>query len=245
MKDLLTFANWTPDAAAELLALAIEMKANIADYDNVLTGKSLVALFEKPSLRTRLSFEIGIKKLGGHLVYVDSEAGKLNGRESAADVAANIACWADGLISRVFTHSTLETFAAAADIPVVNALCDMYHPCQALADYLTLQETFGNVKGLTLAYIGDGNNVAHSLMLLGTLLGCNQIVITPKNHEVDQNVFAKACRIAEETGCAVRQSNHLADAKDANVLYTDTWLSMGDNTPLTEIKETFMEQNSL
>ena len=199
-QDLLTFANWTPEAAKELLALAVEMKANIDQYGDVLKGKSLVALFEKPSLRTRLSFEIGIHKLGGHLVYVDSESGKLNGRESAADTAANIACWADGLISRVFSHSTLETFAEAADIPVINALCDKYHPCQALADYLTMQEQFGKVEGLTLAYIGDGNNVTHSLMLLGALLGCNQVVVTPEGYEVDQEILAKAESIAAQTG---------------------------------------------
>ncbi|MFC3093741.1 ornithine carbamoyltransferase [Alteromonas sediminis] len=238
-QDLLTFTNWTPEAANELLALAVEMKANMEQYGDVLKGKSIVALFEKPSLRTRLSFEIGIHKLGGHLVYVDSEAGKLNGREGAADVAANIACWADGLIARVFSHNTLETFASAADVPVINALCDKYHPCQALADYLTLFEQFGKVKGLTLAYIGDGNNVTHSLLILGALLGCHQVVITPNGHEVDQAIFDAAQSIADQTGCNMVQSNDISAAKGASVLYTDTWLSMGDSTPLSEIKDAF------
>lgn len=239
-QDLLTFRNWTPKATRELLSLAVEIKNNPAQYSNVLAGKSIVALFEKPSLRTRVSFDIGINKLGGHMVYLDSQAGKLAGREDAVDVAANLACWADAIVARVFSHSTLEQFAETANIPVVNALCDKYHPCQGLADYLTVYEQFGCTEGMTMAYIGDGNNVTHSLLIVGALLGCNQVVVTPKGHEADPEIIKAAAKIAEETGATITVSNEVEAAKGANVLYADTWLSMGDDTPLTEIKDKFM-----
>lgn len=239
-QDLLTFADWTPEDMAQLLELAQTIKQSPSRYSNVLAGKSIVALFEKPSLRTRVSFDIGINKLGGHMVYLDSQAGKLAGREDAVDVAANLACWADGIVARVFSHSTLQQFADAAHVPVINALCDTYHPCQALADYLTLYEAYGKVKGLTLAYIGDGNNVTHSLLIVGALLGCHQIVITPPNHEVDPAIFEKAQQIARATGADIKQSHDVSAAEGADVIYADTWLSMGDDTPLTAIKDTFM-----
>ncbi|WP_018982531.1 ornithine carbamoyltransferase [Salinimonas chungwhensis] len=239
-QDLLTFADWTPEAMEQLLTLAQTIKQSPARYANVLKGKSVVALFEKPSLRTRVSFDIGINKLGGHMVYLDSQAGKLAGREDAIDVAANLSCWADAIVARVFSHRTLEQFAQAARVPVINALCDVYHPCQALADYLTIYETFGQVKGMTLAYIGDGNNVTHSLLIAGALLGCHQVVITPADHNVDQAVIKKAQSIAQSTGARITQSDNLSAAKGADILYTDTWLSMGDDTPLATIKEKFM-----
>ncbi|AXR05213.1 ornithine carbamoyltransferase [Salinimonas sediminis] len=239
-QDLLTFSDWTPDALHSLLELALTMKQSPAAYANVLAGKSVAAVFEKPSLRTRVSFDIGINKLGGHMVYLDCQAGKLAGREDAVDMAANLACWADAIVARVFSHQTLEQFASAAKVPVVNALCDKYHPCQALADYLTLYETFGQVKGLTLAYVGDGNNVTHSLLLAGALLGCNQVVVTPPGHEADPAIVAKATTIGQATGASIVQTTQISDAAGADALYTDTWLSMGDDTPLTTIKEKFM-----
>lgn len=239
-QDLLTFANWEPAAMKALLELAVTIKKSPAEYSQVLAGKSIVALFEKPSLRTRVSFDIGINKLGGHMVYLDSQAGKLAGREDAEDVAANLACWADAIVARVFSHSTLETFADAAKVPVINALCDKYHPCQGLADYLTVYEAFGKTEGLTMAYVGDGNNVTHSLLIVGALLGCHQVVITPAGHEADPEIVQLAKNIAEKTGVSIVESTNLDDAKGANVVYTDTWLSMGDDTPLSEIKDKFM-----
>jgi ornithine carbamoyltransferase len=239
-QDLLTFADWTPAAMEQLLQLAVEIKQSPASYSKVLAGKSVVALFEKPSLRTRVSFDIGINKLGGHMVYLDVQSGKLAGREDAVDTAANLACWADAIVARVFSHSTLETFSKSANVPVINALCDKYHPCQGLADYLTVYERFGKTKGLTMAYVGDGNNVTHSLLIVGALLGCNQVVITPKGHEADPLVVEHAKKLAEQTGATIVESTELSAAKGADVIYTDTWLSMGDDTPLKKIKETFM-----
>lgn len=239
-QDLLTFAGWTPDQMQSLLSLAVEIKQSPASYASALAGKSVVALFEKPSLRTRVSFDIGINRLGGHMVYLDSQSGKLAGREDAVDVAANLACWADAIVARVFSHSTLETFAKTARVPVINALCDKYHPCQGLADYLTMFEQFGSTEGLTMAYIGDGNNVTHSLLIVGALLGCHQVVITPEGHQPDPVVVAQAKELAKQTGVKITVSTDLDAAIGANVVYTDTWLSMGDDTPLDEIKDKFM-----
>ena len=174
------------------------------------------------------------------MVYLDSQSNKLAGREDSVDVAANLACWADAIVARVFSHSTLETFAEAAKVPVINALCDKYHPCQGLADYLTLFEKFGSCEGLTMAYVGDGNNVTHSLLIVGALLGCHQVVVTPEGHEASPEMVAQAKAIAEQTGVKIIESNDVAAAKGANVIYTDTWLSMGDDTPLETIKDKFM-----
>lgn len=239
-QDLLTFANWTPEQMQELLSLAVQIKQAPQAYAQALAGKSIVALFEKPSLRTRVSFDIGINRLGGHMVYLDSQSNKLAGREDSVDVAANLACWADAIVARVFSHETLVTFAEAAKVPVINALCDKYHPCQGLADYLTLFEKFGSCEGLTMAYVGDGNNVTHSLLIVGALLGCHQVVVTPEGHEADPEIVAQAKAIAEKTGVKIVESNDVAAAKGANVIYTDTWLSMGDDTPLEAIKDKFM-----
>lgn len=239
-QDLLTFSNWTPEAMHKLLNLALEIKQSPSSYSNVLAGKSVVALFEKPSLRTRVSFDIGINRLGGHMVYLDSQSGKLAGREDAVDMAANLACWADAIVARVFSHSTLEQFSAASKVPVVNALCDKYHPCQALADYLTVFERFGKTQGLTMAYIGDGNNVTHSLLIAGALLGCNQVVVTPEGHECDAEIVAHAKKLAEQTGATIVESYDVSAANGADVIYADTWLSMGDETPLADIKAKFM-----
>lgn len=238
-QDLLTFKDWSAQQISDLLSLAIKMKTTPADYQDSLKGKSVVALFEKPSLRTRVSFDIGIHKLGGHVVYLDSQANKLVGREDASDTAANLACWADAIVARVYSHSTLETFSQSAKVPVINALCDKYHPCQALADYLTLAENYEQLQGLTLAYIGDGNNVTHSLLLMGAILGVNVISVTPLGHEVDEEILQIAQSIGEKTGAKIVQDHDLRAAKGADVLYADTWISMGDTTALDQIKQIF------
>lgn len=238
-QDLLTFKDWTDVQLQQLLNLAKTIKKNPIGYRKALDGLSIVALFEKPSLRTRVSFDIGINKLGGHMVYLDSQSNRLAGREDVQDMGANLACWADAIVARVFAHNTLEQLAEAAKVPVINALCDLYHPCQALADYLTISEHYADLSKVTLAYIGDGNNVTHSLMLVGVALGCEVIVITPQGHEVDSKIVALAEQRAAQYGGKLTISSDINAANGAQVLYTDTWLSMGDDTPLSDIKETF------
>lgn len=238
-QDLLSFKDWSKDGINALLTLASEIKQDPGAFSNTLKGQSIVALFEKPSLRTRVSFDIGINKLGGHLVYLDSQAGKLAGREDAKDMGANLSCWADAIVARVYSHRTLEQMSQAAKVPVINALCDLYHPCQALADFLTLKEQYDNLQDVTLAYIGDGNNVTHSLMIMGAILGTNITVVTPKGYEADEALTQLVLEKSQQSGAKIVVSNDISAANGANVLYTDTWLSMGDTTPLEDIKQVF------
>lgn len=238
-QDLLTFANWESQDVKQILNLAGDIKANPSAYQTRLAGKSVVGLFEKPSLRTRLSFDIGINKLGGHFVYLDTKANELQGRESVADTAANIGCWADAIVARVFQHDTLSIFSESCDVPVINALCDLYHPCQAMADFLTLKETYGSLDNVKLAYVGDGNNVTHSLLIAGAHLGVDVTVVTPQGHGVNAQMLEVASDIAYQTGATLSQSNDLSVLKGVNAVYTDTWLSMGDDTPLALIKDRF------
>jgi ornithine carbamoyltransferase len=225
-QDLLSFKDWTADQLHSLLALAKTIKNNPAGYRTALDGLSIVALFEKPSLRTRVSFDIGINKLGGHIVYLDTQSNNLAGREDVKDMGANLACWADAIVARVFKHSTLEELAGSAKVPVINALCDMYHPCQALADYLTISENYDDLSKVKLAYIGDGNNVTHSLMLMGVALGCEVVVITPEGHEVDENIIKLTQARAQQYGGKITVSTDINAANGSQILYTDTWLSM-------------------
>lgn len=238
--DLLSFQHWTPEQAKALLNLAITIKASPDEYSNVLSGKTVVALFEKPSLRTRVSFDIGIHKLGGHMVYVDSQNQPMEKREDPIDVGANLSQWTDAVVARVFSHDTLVKLAQGGSVPVINALCDLFHPCQALADYLTLTEADGAVQGKTLAYIGDGNNVTHSLLILGILLGVNQTVVTPSGYEIDGDIKTFVEELAVKHDVKLIFSSDIDVLKDTDYIYTDTWLSMGDDTPLSQIKDKFM-----
>ncbi|ESP95161.1 ornithine carbamoyltransferase [Pseudoalteromonas luteoviolacea] len=224
----------------DLFNLAHQIKAQPQDFTQALAGQSIVTLFEKPSLRTRLSFDIGINKLGGHAVYLDQQNGAMGSRESVKDFALNISTWADGIVARVNQHSTLSTLAEYADVPVVNSLCDLYHPCQALADFMTLQEVYGDVSGLKLAYLGEGNNVTHSLMLLAASLGTDFVAVCPKGHSPDAQIVKQAEQMAAVNGASILISDRVEAAAGANVLYTDTWVSMGSNVSLEQAKDTFM-----
>ncbi|MGS2718971.1 ornithine carbamoyltransferase [Paraglaciecola aestuariivivens] len=240
-QDLLSFKDWSKPQLEALIKLATQIKQQPADYKNALDGLSIVALFEKPSLRTRVSFDIGINKLGGHMVYLDCQANQLVGREDTHDMGANLACWADAIVARVYAHSTLEQLAESAKVPVINALCDLYHPCQALADYLTISEHYQDLSKVKLAYIGDGNNVTHSLIIMGVALGCEVIVVTPPGYEVNQDIIQLGQQRAEQFGGKLTISNDIEAAVGAHILYTDTWISMGDTTPLEQIKDTFAD----
>lgn len=222
-----------------LLDTAAAIKAHPQQYQQALAGKSIAMLFEKPSLRTRVSFDVGIQRLGGHAVYLDQQNGALGERESVKDFAGNLSCWVDGIVARVFAQKTLETLAECGSVPVINALSDLYHPCQALADFLSLREAHGSFENLTLAYIGDGNNVTHSLMLTAAILGVNMVVLTPPGYSVDGQVVVQTQQLAAASGSQLLITNNVADLKGVDAIYADTWISMGDTTPLTQIEETF------
>jgi ornithine carbamoyltransferase len=227
-KDLLTGAEWSPTDTRDLLQRTTEIKARPSRYASVLRNKHIALIFEKPSLRTRVTFEVGIQSMGGFVVFLDHTQARLGERESIPDVARNLECWVQGIVARVYEQRVLEEMAANIAIPVVNALSDKFHPCQALADFFTLEEKFGSVKGFKLAYVGDGNNVCHSLLYLAARLGVNIRVATPANYAPDADVLADAERVAKETKAKIEL---FADPHEAvsgvQAVYTDSWTSMG------------------
>jgi ornithine carbamoyltransferase len=239
-RDLISIADLTNSEVHHLLELALVMKARPADFRGTLAGKQLVLFFEKPSLRTRLTFEAGMNSLGGSSFFVDQTACRLGVREPLYDVAKNLERWVDGIVLRTFAHDTVTVMAEHASIPVINALSDQEHPCQALADMMCLHEHFGNLKNVKLAYVGDGNNVAHSLLLAAARTGCSIAVATPEGYEPDPDVANLACNIAVNTGATVEITNDAADAvKNASAVYTDVWASMGQEDETAHRREVF------
>jgi ornithine carbamoyltransferase len=204
------------------------MKSRASDFRRALAGKQMVMFFEKPSLRTRLTFEAGMVSLGGTAMFVDQTHERLDAREKLSDVAHNLERWVDLIVLRTFSQQTIEGMAEHAGVPVINALSDLEHPCQALADYLTLLERFGEVKNRCLAYVGDGNNVAHSLLLTCACLGSSIRVATPPGYAPDPQIVSDAREIAKETGADIQL---LTDPREAvagvDATYTDAWTSMG------------------
>ena len=227
-KDLLTGAEWSPADTRDLLERTAEIKARPSRYASVLRNKHIALIFEKPSLRTRVTFEVGIQSMGGFVVFLDHTQARLGERESIPDVARNLECWVQGIVARVYEQRVLEEMAANIAIPVVNALSDKFHPCQALADFFTLEEKFGSVKGLKLAYVGDGNNVCHSLLYLAARLGVNIRIATPANYAPEADVLADAKRVAKETKAKIELFTDAHEAvSGAQAVYTDSWTSMG------------------
>jgi ornithine carbamoyltransferase len=238
--DLLTGAEWSPAHTRELLAITADIKANPGNYAGTLRGKFIALIFEKPSLRTRVTFEVGIQSMGGRVVFLDHTQARLGERESIADVARNLERWVQGIVARVYEQRVLDEMAATTEIPVVNALSDKFHPCQALADFFTLEEKFGNLKGLRLAYVGDGNNVCHSLMFLAARLGVNLRIATPENYAPDADVTADAKRVAKETRAKIELFSDPREAvEDVQAVYTDSWTSMGFEAEEKVRKEVF------
>ena len=231
--DLLTGAEWSSAHTRDLLQLGADVKARPGRYASTLTGKSVALIFEKPSLRTRGTFDVGIQSMGGRVVFLDHTQAQasLGARESIADVARNLARWVDGIVARVYKQQVLEEMAASADIPVINALSDKFHPCQALADYFTLTERFGNLRGFPLTYVGDGNNVCHSLMYLAARLGVYLRVATPPDYAPLPEVVADSKRTARETKAKIELLNDPREAvSGAQAVYTESWTSMGFET---------------
>ncbi|GIU49321.1 MULTISPECIES: ornithine carbamoyltransferase [Shewanella] len=239
MEHLLSIKDLSQTELLDLLALAKKIKANPADYNQALAGKSVVMLFEKPSLRTRVSFDIGINKLGGHAVYLDQQNGALGKREPVSDFATNISCWADAIVARTFSHTTIAGLAEHASVPVINALCNLYHPCQGLADFLTLSEKFDDVSKVKLAYLGDGNNVTHSLMYGAAILGATMTVVCPPGHFPDGQVVCEVQALAAQYGGELILTSDVNEMGPQDAIYTDTWISMGDTTSMEEIEAKF------
>lgn len=237
--SVLSDLDLNSEQITSILDLAIDMKANPINYNDALKGKAVATIYEKPSLRTRVSFDVGIHKMGGHAVYLDQQNGAMGKREDVADFGANLSCWVDAIVARVMDHQTLVELKQASSVPVVNSLCNLYHPCQALADYMSLKELFGELKGLTLGYIGDGNNVTHSLMLTGAQLGVNLVVITPEGHGVDAQVLEQANSLAAANNATVTVTSDVNSVGNLDAIYADTWISMGDGTKLEDIIEKF------
>jgi ornithine carbamoyltransferase len=228
MRDLVSTRDLSPSEVRSVLDLAAVVKARPSDFRRTLDGKQLVMFFEKPSLRTRLTFEAGMASLGGTAFFMDQTGGRIDARESLHDIAHNVERWVDVMVLRTFSHSTVEDMAAHASIPVINALSDLEHPCQALADYSVLQERFGNLKNVTLAFVGDGNNVAHSLLLTGALLGSHVRVATPAGYEPNAAIVQAAEEFAQETGAKLEvMTDPQRAVAGADAVYTDAWASMG------------------
>ena len=228
VRNLLADTELTLDDLKLLFDLSERVKAAPGEYAHVLRGKQLAMIFEKPSLRTRTTFEVGITSLGGFAVYLEHTKPRLGEREAVKDIARNLDRWVHGIVARTFSHESVLELAANASIPVINALTDLYHPCQALADYFTLREKFGDVKGLKLAFVGDGNNVCHSLMILGAKLGVSVHVATPAGYEPKPEMLETARAIAADNGSTIEAFHDPIQAvAGANAVYTDVWTSMG------------------
>jgi len=242
MKDFLAIADYSPTELQALLDQAVDLKSEWQKDGNppIFKNKVLAMIFQKPSLRTRVSFDMAMRHLGGDALYLSPAEIGLGKRESIADVARVVSGYVDGIMARVFDHEHILELAKWAEIPVINGLSDYNHPCQAMADALTIQENFGSLKDLQVVFIGDGNNVAVSLMHICAKLGANFTIANPKGYEMDQDAVALGQKFAQESGSAIRQLTDPAEAvSNAQVIYTDTWVSMGQDEEAARRKAAF------
>ena len=238
--DFLSIRDVTREEILELFRIALDMKADRAKYAEALKGKALAMIFEKPSLRTRTTFDIGIQQLGGYSLYLSPAEISLGKRESVHDVAKNLERMVQGIMIRTFSHQIVVDMAKHASIPIINGLTDYSHPCQAMADFLTLHEVKGELKGLKLTYVGDGNNVAHSLMFAGARLGVDVTVACPKGFEPNVKAYEDAMADAKDTGAKIEVVyDPIEGVKGADAVYTDVWASMGQEAEAAERKKVF------
>jgi ornithine carbamoyltransferase len=218
----------TADELRELIDLAIEIKAAPRRYRQALEGCSVALLFEKPSLRTRVTFELAVKQLGGNSIYQDHRDGRIGEREPAKDMARNLDRWVHAIVARTFSQKTIEDLARWSSVPVINALSDTFHPCQVMGDFQTLKERFGKLEGLRMAFIGDGNNVCHSLLLCASRLGISMNIINPPGYEPNVKILDEARSHAANSGAAIRLTSDPEEGVDGvSAIYTDIWTSMG------------------
>jgi ornithine carbamoyltransferase len=237
-KDLLSISDFESEDISSLISDATDMKAS--GWLSLLSGKTLALVFEKPSLRTRVSFEVAMRQLGGQTVYLSSAEVGLGERESVPDIARVLSRYVDVIAARTFSQQTLEVLAGYAEVPVINALSDLEHPCQALADLMTICEKKGELDGLTLAFIGDGNNVAHSLMLAASLTGMNFRIASPPGYRVQERILHLAQGYALGSGAEIfcAEEPRLA-VSGADVVYTDVWTSMGQEAEADQRRRAF------
>ena len=240
-RDLCSIADLSVQEMAAIMELAHAVKNQPGDFRNSLDGRQMVLFFEKASLRTRLTFEAAINTLGGNAIFVDQTQSPLGERESIADMAHNIERWMSVIVLRTYAHDTITEMAACSRVPVINALSDLEHPCQALADFFTLEERFGSLEGVKFTYVGDGNNVCHSLMLAGALLGVHVTVASPKGFGPKLDIIAKAIELAEQTGGSITLTHDpVKAATGADAIYTDVCTSMGFEHEATKRAPIFM-----
>ncbi len=237
--DLTKDLDLTPDELLGLLELASDVKRSPELYRSALAGKSIALLFEKPSLRTRMTFELAIQQLGGFAIVNEGRVGM---REPLKDMARNLDRWVNAIVARTFFQKTVDDLARWSSVPVINALSDMFHPCQALADMQTIQEHFGTARGLKFAFIGDGNNMANSLMLNAARLGMDFALATPEKYEANPAVIDQAREIAAQSRSKITVSYDPAEAaRNADAIYTDVWASMGAENEAAERRTAFAD----
>ncbi|HEY5162319.1 MAG TPA: ornithine carbamoyltransferase [Terriglobales bacterium] len=240
-EDFLSIRDFSPQDILHLIGLACRVKTSPSAYTSTLKGKTLAMIFEKPSLRTRVTFDVGIHQLGGFSIYLSPADISLGKRESVHDVAKNLERMVQGIMVRTFAHDIVESMAAHASVPVINGLTDFSHPCQAMADYMTMLEFRGHLAGLKVAFLGDGNNVAHSLMFAGAQLGAHVWIATPPGYEPKSEALSWALRRGDESGGTCHVTNDPAEAvAEADVVYTDVWTSMGQEAEAEKRRASFV-----
>ncbi len=233
--DLIDLSALSRKEFLALLDLAADIKVHPGRYRDLLAGCGLAMIFEKPSLRTRVTFDVAMQEMGGHAVFLDFTESPLGEREDILDVARNLELWMDAIVARTFGHESIEMLAGASAVPVINGLSDHSHPCQAMADFLTLRETFDDFPAIKLAYVGDGNNTCHSLLEAAALAGVQMAVATPHGYEPDKTVVERAQQMARKSGAKITVGNQLGAAlRGAHAVYTDTWASMGQEAEQTQ-----------
>ncbi len=241
-RDFISVDALSPEELWHVLEYATELKrrAKAGERPSLLAGKVLAMIFEKPSLRTRVTFEVGMWELGGHAIYLAPQDIQLGTRESVADIARNLERWAAGVMARVSEHGSIEQLAQHAAVPVINGLSNREHPCQTLADLLTIHERFGRLEGVRVAWIGDGNNVCHSLLLGAAKVGAHVTIAAPVGYEPDGAILTRAREIAARSGSRIGIGTDPREAaRGADVIYTDVWTSMGSEADRAERLDVF------